>query len=134
MRRPSRAHRASSRRNACHGIDRRANQSFDPAGEALHSRRFSTEEHDLRFVIERNNIGLTGRIGPRPLTIAQSLRALGVAGMLGTADEKALRKAVGIRNRAVHEVKELSRDEALLMLDTVQDFRNRYVNPTQDRF
>jgi len=91
-------------------------------------------EHDLRFVIERNNIGLTGRIGPRPLTIAQSLRALGVAGMLGTDDEKALRKAVGIRNRAVHEVKELSRDEALLMLDTVQDFRNRYVNPTQDRF
>src|SRR2546429_2674976 len=221
MRRPSRAHRASSRRNACHGIDRRANQSFDPAGEALHSRRFSTEperplrsghrpyswqanyptcahckgrtfdiaglraiiydvdnlaqfraelsrtidatfgqdrldearcliesgmyraavallgivlEHDLRFVIERNNIGLTGRIGPRPLTIAQSLRALGVAGLLGTADEKALRKAVGIRNRAVHEVKELSRDEALLMLDTVQDFRNRYVNPSQDRF
>ena len=36
-------------------------------------------EHDLRFVIERNNIGLTGRIGPRPLTIAQSLR-LGCCG------------------------------------------------------
>jgi hypothetical protein len=86
-------------------------------------------EHDLRFVIERNNVALTGRLGARPLTIGQSLRVLSVRGLLGVADEKTLRKAVEIRNRAVHEVKELSRDEARLMLDAVESFRKKYLSP-----
>ena len=84
-------------------------------------------EQDLRLFMERNSATKGGRVGAKPMSIGQSVTFLTAADLLANVDGQLLKQALRIRNRAVHEVKEVGRDEVLILLDAVQTFRRKYL-------
>ena len=84
-------------------------------------------EQDLRLFMERNSATKGGRAGAKPMSIGQSVTFLTAADLLANVDGQLLKQALRIRNRAVHEVKEVGRDEVLILLDAVQTFRRKYL-------
>jgi hypothetical protein len=84
-------------------------------------------EHDLRRFTQRR-AGIFGSRAPgRPLGLGPTLQLLREQGLVATEDAALFVRATQIRNRAVHELEDPSRDEALAMLDAAKSFRAKYL-------
>jgi hypothetical protein len=85
-------------------------------------------EHSFRQLTERYaNTVWRGR-PQRPLGLQQMLRLLTDAGLLNQEDAGALGHAIGLRNRAVHELDEPSEREARSVLQVVRQFTEKYIS------
>jgi len=84
-------------------------------------------EHSFRRLLERYANTIWRGRPQRPLGLAQSLKILADAQLLRADDLGLLNEAIRLRNKAVHELEELSADDARLVLRVVRDFVQRYL-------
>jgi len=84
-------------------------------------------EHTLRRLQEKYSRQLDIRSVKRPLGLRQGMQLLAEAGIIEGADVKSIQRAIDIRNRAVHDLAELTAQDVQFMLSVAREFNTKYL-------
>jgi SIR2-like domain/Domain of unknown function (DUF4145) len=90
-------------------------------------------EHSLKHIIYKNNLfdSQIGVYAPRPIGMGRMLQLLIKAEILSKDEGNVLKTCVEIRNRAVHELTEPSRKDALHIMEHVESLIKKHIGDAE---
>ncbi len=84
-------------------------------------------QQSLRRLIIKHRLMSDEEVTRHPVGFKQALQAL--AKIIEPEDQLKLQKCIGIRNQAIHELKEIAAKDAHFMIDIVEGFNRKYSGP-----